>query len=371
MSGLAVDANLEHSLPPDWERFYLHLRQPGYIPGYEIQGLLGHGSFGVVYKARKISVGRPCALKFLKVDDPATGQAVLRELASLEHLAQLDHPGLVSVEDRGVVDGIPYIVMGYGGDETLATRLSAGGPLAADRAADLLARLCAAVQALHDHGVVHFDIKPANIFLRGDRPRLGDYGLARLITQSRKTLSMGRGTPLYMAPELLAGKGDERADIYSLGVVLYECLAGVPPFQGENEWEVLRRHESEPVRFPKTFPPRFRAVVERALAKDPRARYRSAAELGRDLAAGTAAPPAPQRPATVPRVPPRGSRPRRVLAGIDWFLGLPGRLLGMVFRLVFRLFGFAIELFLLVFIIFLAVRILGPLLGGLVRGLRW
>ena len=277
--------NEEPLVAPDWEQFYRELRNPGFIPGYQIQGLLGHGSFGVVYKASKLSVGRPCAIKFLKVDDPGTGQAVMRELGALELLAQLDHPNLVSIEDQGVIVGIPYIVMGYAGDETLGTRLAAGGRLDPAEAAPLLIQVCEAVQALHDHGMIHFDIKPGNIFLRGGRPRLGDYGLARLITQSRRTLSFGRGTPLYMAPELLERKGDERSDIYSLGVVLFEVLAGRPPFQGETEWEVMRLHEKEPVAFPADFPPRFRLVVERAMAKDPADRYAEASEVARDLAA--------------------------------------------------------------------------------------
>ncbi len=371
---------------PDWEHFYRHLREPGFLEGYQILGLLGHGTFGVVYKARKLSVGRPVAVKFLKVDDPVTGEAVLRELASLEFLAQLDHPNLVSIEDQGAVDGIPYIVMGYAGEETLATRLAEEGPLPPAEAAGLLAQVCSGVQALHDHGFVHFDIKPANIFLRGGRPRLGDYGLARLITTSRMTLSFGRGTPLYMAPELLDRKGDERSDIYSLGVVLYEVLTGEPPFKGDSEWEVMRKHEKEPLRFPRGFPKVMKPLVEKAMAKRPGSRFASAGKMAEALAAAAGRAPAyvlPRSKAETPRreasSPGRregpfpgegeegGKNPGGILGLLDAVLLLPGRILRMTFKVGFRLFGFALELFVLVFVLSILLRVLGRILEGFMK----
>jgi len=106
------------------------------------------------------------------------------------------------------------------------------------------------IQAIHDHSLVHFDLKPANIFLRGDIARVGDYGLSKLVTESRNSLSFGRGTPYYMAPEMLQRIGDTRSDIYSLGVILYECLTGDVPFKGDTEWQVLRKHETETPEFP-------------------------------------------------------------------------------------------------------------------------
>ena len=312
---------------PNWERFYRRLREEDFLPGYEIQTLLGRGSFGVVYKARKCSVGRPCAVKFLKVEDRATSKAVMRELASLEHLAQLDHPNLVGIEDRGEVEGIPYIVMEYGGEETLAARLAGREGLPREEALAVLASICGAVQSLHDHGIIHFDIKPGNIYLRNGRPRLGDYGLARLITESRRTLSFGRGTPLYMAPELLEGKGDERSDIYSLGVLLFECLSGRPPFEGETEWEVMKRHESEEITFPSDFPADLRPLVARAMAKDPGGRFRHAAEmavaLGEPAAAGSFVPP-PSRRAGAARPGPAPTPTRARTPCPRPFPGVPG-----------------------------------------------
>ena len=288
------------------------------------------------------------------------------------------------------MDGIPYIVMGYAGEETLALRLSEGGPLPPAEAAGLLAQVCSGVQALHDHGFVHFDIKPANIFLRSGRPRLGDYGLARLITATRRTLSFGRGTPLYMAPELLDRKGDERSDIYSLGVVLFETLAGEPPFTGESEWDVMRKHEKAPLKFPRGFPKVLRSVVEKSMAKKPGSRFSSAGEMAQALVkAGAKAPLYTFSPGEASRhgvdekavksasgpfpeedrrrkkkVPPK---PGGILGVLDALLLLPGRILRVTFKLSFRLFGFALELFVLVFVLSILLRVLGKVLEGLFK----
>jgi tRNA A-37 threonylcarbamoyl transferase component Bud32 len=292
---------------PDWEAFYRGYRTPGYVPGYEITTKLGSGMFGLVFKARKQSIGKDYAIKFLKVDDVEVRRAILLELESVRLFAQIDHPNLVSIEDRGVADGIPYIVMAYAGDETLRDRLTA-------RDRDLrelqllFLQACRGVQALHDHSLVHFDLKPANVFLKGGVARVGDYGLSKLVAHSRNTLSMGRGTPYYMAPELLQNRGDARSDVYSLGVVLYECLTGDVPFRGDSEWEVLRQHEVAEPRYPAGVTAEQRAVLARALAKDPAARFPTVAELIAALLpaaaaarGGTPAPAPPPPPAEARR----------------------------------------------------------------------
>jgi hypothetical protein len=125
------------------------------------------------------------------------------------------------------------------------------------------------VQALHDHSLVHFDLKPANIFLKGDVARLGDYGLSKLVTASRNSLSFGRGTPYYMAPEMLQRRGDARSDLYSLGIMLYECLYGDVPFRGDSEWEVLRKHETGDARVPAARDRTRPRVILRCLQKQP------------------------------------------------------------------------------------------------------
>lgn len=316
--------NRQSDAPIDWESFYQNYRKPGYLPGFEILHKLGAGAFGIVFKARRESIGKEYAVKFLKVDDANVRDAVLRELERVNYFAQVDHPNLVTIEDRGEVDGIPYILMGYAGDATLATRLREGAlPRAA--ALRLFVQVARGLRALHEHGLVHFDLKPANVFLRGDVARLGDYGLAKLMTTSRNSLSFGRGTPYYMAPEMLRRQGDHRSDIYSLGVMLYECLTGQVPFRGDSEWEVLQQHERDEPQWPPSLAPNEREVIARCLAKRPEDRFQSVDELltalGTEAAPAATTPPAPASaptpiaalaaPAPIGGRRQRGARPHR------------------------------------------------------------
>ena len=262
----------------DWESFYRSYRKPGYLPGFEIVNKLGGGMFGLVFKARKESIGKDYAIKFLKVDDDSVRDAVMREIDNVSFFAQIDHPNLVSIEDKGTVDGIPYLVMSYAGQETLQKRLQ-DGRLSREDALRIFVQAARGVQALHDHSLVHFDLKPANIFLKGDVARVGDYGLSKLVSASRNSLSFGRGTPYYMAPEMLQRRGDAKSDIYSLGIILFECLYGDVPFRGDSEWEVLRKHEVAAPQFPAQAEAGDRAVILRCLAKRPEDRFASVTEL--------------------------------------------------------------------------------------------
>ena len=267
---------------PDWEAFYRDYRKPGYVPGFEITTKLGGGTFGLVFRARRLSIGKDYAIKFLHVEDGVVQKAVMAELEQVKWFAQIDHPNLVSIEDRGEVDGIPYLVMAFAGTETLRDRMVAG-QVPSGEAKDELLRLflqaARGLSALHERSLVHFDIKPANVFLKGSVARLGDYGLSKLVTHSRGSLSMGRGTPYYMAPELLQRRGDHRSDVYSLGVMLYELLCGALPFTGDNEWEVLKKHETAPPLLPPHLSERERTILMRCLAKDPAARFQSVGDL--------------------------------------------------------------------------------------------
>ena len=296
-----------HSAAPDrgadWEAFYRDYRKPGYVPGFEITSKLGGGMFGLVFRARKQSIGKDYAIKFLQVDDTEVRRAVLAELEQVKLFAQIDHPNLVSIEDRGEVDGIPYLVMSFAGTETLRDKLSTNGEPPAPEQRDELVRFflqcCRGLSALHERSLVHFDIKPANVFLKGSVARLGDYGLSKLVTHSRGSLSMGRGTPYYMAPEMLQRRGDARSDVYSLGVMLYEILCGKVPFTGDSEWEVLRQHETKPPELPGHLSPLERAVLQRCLQKDPAARYQSVHDLIAALG-GAATAPLPAAPRREP-----------------------------------------------------------------------
>jgi serine/threonine protein kinase len=262
----------------DWEAFYNTFRKPDFIAGYEIQNRLGGGAFGDVYKARKQSIGKSFAIKFLKLEDDAQREVVERELSHVSHFAAIDHPNLVTIEDMGTVMGVPYLIMGYAGEETLSRRL-VGGPLEEDEALLIFTQVCRGVLALHDRRLVHFDLKPSNIFLKGEVARVGDYGLSKLLTDGRMTLSFGRGTPHYMAPEVLRSRANHRADVYSLGVILFESLVGRPPYKSIEGGALVLREDDEPPEFPTGFPEVVRAVVKRCLRLDPDDRFQDVGAL--------------------------------------------------------------------------------------------
>ena len=261
----------------DWEAFYNQFRRKDFIPGYEIQRRLGGGAFGDVYKATKQSIGKNYAIKFLKVEDGQEG-IVERELAQVGHFAELDHPNLVTIEDMGVVMGVPYLIMGYAGDQTLGKRLKQG-PLSDEEASLIFHQIARGVQRLHEKRLVHFDLKPGNIFLQGKRARVGDYGLAKFFEHGNQSLSMGRGTPHYMAPEILHGRGDHTADIYSFGVMLYESLTGQKPFHDPDGDGLILRQSHDPLPDVKRLTPAMGELVHKCLAWDPAERFASFADL--------------------------------------------------------------------------------------------
>lgn len=290
-----------HGGTPNWEAFYANHRKPGYVPGFDLGPQLGGGACGVVYRAVKQSVGRDYAIKFLRLDDATVQAAVERELEQVRFFAQIDHPNLVGIEDRGSIDGIPYVVMAFAGQETLRTCLQS--PERKHEALPLLLQACRGVAALHERGLVHFDLKPENVFVKGGVARVGDYGLSKLVAPDG-ALSVGRGTPIYMAPEMLRARGDHRSDIYSLGVMFYEVLAGRPPFAGATALDVLRQHESAEVVYPNDLPESYRHVLSRCLAKDPDQRFGSVDRLLEAMLAAATARAAALVPPVLPRTGP-------------------------------------------------------------------
>ncbi|MCY2960968.1 MAG: protein kinase [Planctomycetota bacterium] len=296
-------------LAMDWEVFYARFREPDFVPGYEIHNRLGGGAFGEVYKARKASIGKSYAIKFLKIDGEDQRDAAMRELEQVRHFAALDHPNLVSIEDMGEAAGVPYLIMGYAGEDTLARRLKQG---ALDEATALLyfVQVCRGVLALHDRRLVHFDLKPSNVFLKGDVARVGDYGLSKMMTDGRSTLSFGRGTPQYMAPEMLKNRADHRADIYSLGVMLYECLTAKIPYEAVVPGAFHVREDDRPPPFPANVPARLKPLVIGCLRLRPEDRFASVADvltaLGHTARIGDSAriPPQPAGGPVQPQRPP-------------------------------------------------------------------
>src|SRR5436305_552715 len=200
-------------------------------PGYVIDGELGRGGMGVVYKALQRGLNRPVALKMVLTGDHADHKDLLRFLAEAETVAAIRHPHVVQVYEFGEQHGRPFLAMEFLPGGSLADRLKAGGALDPRAAAELVEKLARAVHAAHDAGIVHRDLKPANVLFDGaGEPRVTDFGLAKRGGQSDLTRTGAvMGTPAYMAPEQAAGKTKfvgPQADVYALGVVLYECLAG-------------------------------------------------------------------------------------------------------------------------------------------------
>ena len=268
---------------------------------YELLAEIARGGMGIVYRARDTRVGRIVALKRILAGEFASEGDVLRFEAEAEAAAHLDHPGIVPVFEVGECEGEHYFSMGYVEGVSLAELLREG-PMESRQAAELLVRLCDAVQHAHDHGVVHRDLKPANILLESNRdgtghghrrPRVTDFGLAKRLFSDANLTRTGEvvGTPSYMAPEqAVSGAHDAigpAADIYSLGAILYQLLTGRPPFQAETTFETISQLlEAEPLPprlLNRSVPRDLESICMKCLAKEPVERYASARCLSEDL----------------------------------------------------------------------------------------
>ena len=263
---------------------------PGTVIGrYRIAGRLGHGGMGAVYRAHDDQLDREVALKFLYgLANDADGDA--RLLAEARAAAALQHPNICVVHEIGqTAEGQPFIAMALCEGETLKQRLAAGA-LTPDRAVAIAAQLARALYAAHSRHIVHRDVKPGNVMLSSDdTAKLLDFGLAASSDVAAARPEATRGTVAYMSPEQVRGEPvDHRTDLWSLGVVLYEMLAGRRPFRGGDDATILRAivHEApEPLSSARAgVPAHVVAVVDRLLRRDRDARYASAAALLADLA---------------------------------------------------------------------------------------
>ncbi|MCC7359823.1 MAG: protein kinase [Anaerolineales bacterium] len=257
---------------------------------YVLMERLGRGATAEVYKALHPTLGRPVAIKVLHAHLAETPDFVARFRREARAIAQLQHPHIVQVHDFDVANGRPYMVMEYVAGPTLKDRLDElyrrGQRVAPADVQRLFRALLSAAAYAHAQGMVHRDLKPANILIGpGERPVLTDFGLARLLTAGRLTDSgVTVGTPAYMSPEQAQGRlADHRADLYALGVILFECLAGQVPFDADSSVAVLLKHVNAPVppvrEINPTLPPEAETVIGRALAKDRAARYQSAGAM--------------------------------------------------------------------------------------------
>jgi serine/threonine-protein kinase len=272
--------------------------EPRRIATYTLLEPIGHGGMAVVYRARQDSLERTVAVKILSENLAASPEFMERFRREARTAANLRHPNVITVFDFGEDErGVPYLVLEYVEGPTLADLMDSG--LDDSRIPGLFDQIAAGLDYAHARGVIHRDIKPGNVLLTDDgRAVLADFGLAWLLEGTHLTLTGGViGTPEYMAPEQATGDPiDHRADVYALGVVLYEMLVGSRPFVAETPIAVLLQHlqdappsvlEARP-----DLPPAVGDVIARALAKDPDERYGSAGELARafrEAFTGTAA----------------------------------------------------------------------------------
>ena len=298
--------------------------------GYRIEELAGRGGMGVVYRATQLALGRPVALKLIAPE--FADDALFRKRFERESrlAASIDHPNVIPVYEAGDRDGALFISMRWVEGTDLETLIRRGGGLEPERAAGIVGQIGAALDAAHQRGLIHRDVKPANALVVAgpvEHVYLTDFGLVKRMRASAALTRSGQllGTLDYVAPEQIQRTaGDARSDVYSLGCVLFHCLTGRVPFETDDEVAKIYAHLHEsppaPSELVPEIPPGLDMVVAHAMAKDPERRYASAGELGRaaveatqELAWSRAGRPTAwgraRNPAPAGRVPP--ATPRR------------------------------------------------------------
>ncbi len=262
---------------------------------YEIQAELGHGSMGIVYLARDPLIGRLVALKVFRTnlagDDEELGRFRSRFLREAQSAGILSHPNIVTIHDvvEKSAEGATFIAMEYVQGSNLKELLRFGRPLALDAVLEIVRQIAEALDYAHSKGVVHRDVKPANVLLTPDRQvKITDFGIARFDTSNLTVHGQLLGTPNYMSPEQVQGRDvDHRSDLFSLGVIVYELITRQKPFQGDSVAAVTHRIVYEPFtpaeEYVGELPPGLRRLFSRALAKRPERRYARAGELADEL----------------------------------------------------------------------------------------
>ena len=262
---------------------------------YRIERVLGRGGMGVVYLAEQRELGRKVALKLLP--DELAGDPDFRARFERESrlAASIDHPNIIPLYEAGEIGGTAYLAMRYVDGVDFASRLKEG-PMEPAVAMAILGQVAGALDAAHEHGLVHRDVKPGNVLLdrtaHGDHAYLTDFGLTKQAGSETGLTRAGSfmGTPAYMAPEQIEGRDvDARADEYSLACVAFECLTGRVPFPREKEVAVALAHLKDPVPSAVALRPALPAALDRvlaqAMAKDREARYPTCTAFADDLAA--------------------------------------------------------------------------------------
>lgn len=263
---------------------------------YELGETLGYGGMSEVHHGHDVRLGREVAIKILRADlarDPQFQERFRREA---QNAAALNHPAIVAVYDTGEANTdfgpLPYIVMEYVEGRTLRDIVKTEGPMSQKRAMEVMADVCAALDFSHRHGIVHRDVKPANVMItKNGAVKVMDFGIARAMHDGQSAMTQTAaviGTAQYLSPEQARGESvDARSDVYAAGCVLYELITGEPPFTGDSPVAVAYQHVREDPNPPSSVnpavAPELDAVVLKALAKGPANRYQSAAEMRSDL----------------------------------------------------------------------------------------
>ncbi|AKS31671.1 Stk1 family PASTA domain-containing Ser/Thr kinase [Mycolicibacterium goodii] len=263
---------------------------------YELGEILGFGGMSEVHLARDLRLHRDVAVKVLRADLARDPSFYLRFRREAQNAAALNHPAIVAVYDTGEAETpngpLPYIVMEYVDGVTLRDIVHTDGPIPPRRAIEIIADACQALNFSHQHGIIHRDVKPANIMIsKNNAVKVMDFGIARALADTGNSVTQTAaviGTAQYLSPEQARGETvDARSDVYSLGCVLYEILTGEPPFIGDSPVAVAYQHVREdpvpPSRRHSDVTPELDAVVLKALAKNPDNRYQTAAEMRADL----------------------------------------------------------------------------------------
>ena len=263
---------------------------------YELGEILGFGGMSEVHLARDLRLSRDVAIKVLRADLARDPTFYLRFRREAHNAAALNHPAIVAVYDTGEAETdagpLPYIVMEYVDGDTLRDIVRSNGPMAPRHAMEVIADVCAALDFSHRNGIVHRDVKPANIMInRAGAVKVMDFGIARAISDASSPMTQTAaviGTAQYLSPEQARGEQvDARSDVYSLGCVLYEVLTGQPPFSGDSPVAVAYQHVREdpptPSEINPDIPRELDSIILKAMSKNPANRYQSAGDMRSDL----------------------------------------------------------------------------------------
>lgn len=266
---------------------------PTSLGRYHVVKELGRGAMGVVYLGKDPTIQRHVAIKTMRLDD-IDNEEELKEFRNrffreAESTGRLSHPNIVTVYDAGEQEGLAYIAMEYLEGTLLSCYCQKSTLLPAKQALQIVATVADALDYAHSQGVVHRDVKPANIMILKQRlVKVMDFGIAKMASASKTQTSMIVGTPRYMSPEQATGKDvDGRSDVFSLGIVLFELLSGERPFDADNMAALVIRIAKAPhaplLKYRRDLPTRVQAILDRALQKDIPNRYRHASDMAQDL----------------------------------------------------------------------------------------